>query len=273
MKIDATPKPNKITSADIKNALGKRHTNDFFLTEVKTGSTWFSTFHRIDALAMAKSWKNPKVTIYEIKVNRNDFLRDQKYQNYFSYCHEFYFACPADLISRDEIDSHAGLIYSTGKSNRIIKKALYREQEIPSEIFQYIIMSRINEPPFPFFNDRIEYFQAWLERKKSCKDLSYKVKSRIIEELARLEGTKENYERIRVIHDQLLEVFKTYNKYVFGDDIVRALKELLKEQRIVVFNPQSFLRNLEHTIDNLTELKTKITKIENEEEEIVNATN
>ncbi|MDQ7818717.1 MAG: MmcB family DNA repair protein [Melioribacteraceae bacterium] len=252
--------PNKITAADIKLSLTSRHTNDFYLTEVKTGSTWFSTFHRIDAMAMAKSWKNPKVTIYEVKVDRNDFLRDNKCHNYYPFCHEFYFACSPDLIQRDEIDAHAGLIYSTGKSNRIIKKALYRDQEIPSEIFQYIIMSRITEPPYPFFNNTKEYFEAWLERKKSCHELSVKVKSEIINRLAELEDSKERYENIQREIDKLREVIKTYGVNYYGYDLAGALKRLLKDQQIVSFNPIWFMRKLKETIDNLSEIKDNLIK-------------
>lgn len=257
-KIDS----NKITAADVKSSLANRHTNDFYMTEVKTGSTWFSTFHRIDAMAMAKSWKKPKVTIYEIKVDRNDFIRDNKCHNYYPYCHEFYFACPPDLIVRDEIDNHAGLIYSTGKSNRIIKKALYRDQEIPSEIFQYIIMSRISEPAYPFFNDKIEYFEAWLERRKSCQELSYKVKSEIIKRLAELEGYKERYESIEKRLDQLSEIFKTYDMNTWDNDLAGALKKLLREQQIVAFNPKWFLQKLENTIDDLSGIKNNLIKTE-----------
>ena len=245
----------KITAADIKKSLSKRHENDFYLTEVKTGPTWFNTFYRIDAMAMARSWANPKITMYEVKVNRGDFLKDQKYQKYFTYCHEFYFACTPDLIQRDEIDATAGLIYSTGKSNRIIKKALYRDQEIPCQIFQYIIMNRITESPHPFFNDKIEYYQAWLERKKDSRELSCKVKSEIIKRLADLEGFKENYENIKKGQDELIEVFKEYGEWTFGNDLVSTLRRLLKQQQIVNFDPSRFNRQLINCIESLTEIQ------------------
>jgi chaperonin cofactor prefoldin len=259
---ESKAKEVNITSADIKKSLESRHQKDFYLTEVKTGSTWFDKFYKIDAMAMAKSWRNPKVTMYEIKVNRNDFLRDQKYQNYFAFCHEFYFACIPDLIQRDEIDAHAGLIYSTGKSNRIIKKALYREQQIPSEIFQYIIMNRINENPYPFFNDKIEYFEAWLQRKTSTKELSCRIKSEIINRIASLEDIKEECEKIKNDQKNLKEILKSYGTYVFDNRLTDALERLLKEQKIVKFNPQNVLRQIDRSIETLSEIKEGL--IENE---------
>jgi hypothetical protein len=242
----------------IKLSLSKRHSNDFYLTEVKTGSTWFSTFHIIDAMAMNRSWKNPKITMYEVKVNRGDFLRDQKYLNYLPYCNEFYFACTPDLIARDETGEGVGLIYSNGKSNRIIKKALYREQEIPAEIFQYIIMNRIGEPQYPFYNDRIEYFQAWLERKKTCREIGYKVKSKIIGRLSELEDMEEKYNRMKSEYETINQTLLDHGSNSWDGNIVQKLDKLFQQEKIHNFNPTAFRNTLKNVNEKIADMLQSI---------------
>ena len=65
-----------MTAYQIKGALSLKHDKkDYFLEEVKTGRTWGSQgLLKFDAVPIKKSWENPCVTEYEIKVNRNDFL-------------------------------------------------------------------------------------------------------------------------------------------------------------------------------------------------------
>lgn len=101
----------------IKQVLAKKHSKDFFLCEVKTGPSWYTSgLGIIDAWAMKKSWANEKVTGYEIKVSRSDFVKDEKWTNYLPFCNEFYFICPKDLIKRDEVGGLiCGLTYAKMK--------------------------------------------------------------------------------------------------------------------------------------------------------------
>jgi hypothetical protein len=48
------------------------------MTEVKNGPTQWGKHYRMDAVAIKKSWANPCITCYEVKVDRQDFLRDEK---------------------------------------------------------------------------------------------------------------------------------------------------------------------------------------------------
>ncbi|WP_208112793.1 MmcB family DNA repair protein [Aureibacillus halotolerans] len=43
------------------------------------------------------------ITVYEIKVSRSDFLRDDKWPAYKNQCHRFFFVCPKDLIKPEEL--------------------------------------------------------------------------------------------------------------------------------------------------------------------------
>ena len=48
-----------IDAAKIRQLLADKHSKDVFVPECKGGSTWFSDHDRLDAWAMARSWKNP----------------------------------------------------------------------------------------------------------------------------------------------------------------------------------------------------------------------
>lgn len=76
---------DKVTSTNIKLALAEKHWRDFFLTEVKSGSTWMTArgdMKILDGLAIRKSWTSPCFTGYEVKISRSDFLRDSKFYTY-----------------------------------------------------------------------------------------------------------------------------------------------------------------------------------------------
>ena len=87
-----------IETDDIKVLLKYRHKDDIFVTECKTGSSWFSEIQMLDGWAMKKKWSQPLSVGYEIKISRGDFLNDNKWMGYLPYCNELYFVCPVGLI-------------------------------------------------------------------------------------------------------------------------------------------------------------------------------
>ncbi len=48
---------------------------------------------------------------FEIKVNRADFLKDEKWQRYSEFCSSLSVACPDGVIKPEEIPSPFGLLY------------------------------------------------------------------------------------------------------------------------------------------------------------------
>ena len=175
----------KVRSDMILRQLQKRHVDkarldDVFLTEVKNGQSYVPRGELLilDALAIKKSWANPCFTGYEVKVDRGDFMRDQKWPGYLQYCHQFYFTCPQGLIQPEELPKEVGLIYYNPEKDCIStkRKALYRPIEIPPELLMYIVMSKLNSDRHPFFNTTREYFEALLEDKADRKELGYYVK-------------------------------------------------------------------------------------------------
>ena len=135
-----------VKASDIKIALAKRHKNEFFITECKTGPTQLGAGLLIfDGLAIYKSWTTPKIAGYEIKVSRSDFQRDVKYARYMQYCHEFSFVVPTGLIKREEVEPEIGLIYYNPDKRALItkRKAVYRPVPIDSDLLMYIFMNRL----------------------------------------------------------------------------------------------------------------------------------
>lgn len=115
-----------ISSNDILKLLRQRHADDFWTSEISCGSQKGfergSGNGRFDFWAMACSWSTPLYTGYEIKVNRTDFLRDDKWTQYLGACSRFYWVCPWGMIQPDEIDPRTGLMWATKTGNRLVTK-------------------------------------------------------------------------------------------------------------------------------------------------------
>jgi hypothetical protein len=64
---------------------------------------------RIDALIIDTDHK--WLRGFEIKVSRSDFLNDEKWENYSSFCSSLSIVCPWGLIQREEISKPFGLLW------------------------------------------------------------------------------------------------------------------------------------------------------------------
>lgn len=117
-----TPKkaPSLVTAGDIKALLTSRHANDIGVAEALMGS---GGAQRFDYWAMDPTWTKIRCCGYEVKVNRSDFINDNKWTSYLDYCTEFYFVCPAGLISVEELPENVGLIWSSATGGSSIPNA------------------------------------------------------------------------------------------------------------------------------------------------------
>ncbi|MNW41813.1 hypothetical protein D3C74_189670 [compost metagenome] len=198
-----------IRADQVKLALANRHTDDFFLTEVKTGKTWNNNeLLKFDALAMKRSWANPCLIGYEVKVSRGDFLGDQKWPGYMAYCNKFSFVCPKGLIQKDELPEEVGLIwyYPDTGALRSVRPAKHRLVEIPSDIYQYMLMSRIESDKHPFFSSWREMMQAYVTDKSDRARLGREVSSKLVDEIRELRNKVKDvdWEKERLQRDSEL---------------------------------------------------------------------
>ncbi len=256
----------KVRADMILRQLAKRHAKDVFMTEVKSGSTWFDSHLRLDAVAIKKSWRHPCFTAYEVKVDRGDFLRDEKWPLYRQYCHRLFFACPAGLIAPEELPEDIGLIYYNSDKNSLHTKrqALFRDVEIPWEMLYYIIMCREESERHPFFSNTREFLEAWVQDKDDRIRLAYEVNGKLWKTIDELKEKMRRLEREVESSKNELELFKRVkailerhgiNTYVWSIEeeleavlntrmspqLVRSLQAVEKEMQRVrkIINPEN----------------------------------
>ena len=207
-----------VTSTDLKIALANRHKNrEFFITECKNGPTGNGLL-QFDGIAIYKSWAHPKIVGYEIKVSRSDFQRDNKFYLYLPFVHEMYFVVPTGLIDRNELPNEIGLIYYNPKTEALVtkKKATYRNIEVNSEMLLYIIMNRLDSDRVPFTSDKAEYCKRWLDGKEDNRQLGYRVSSKMLSEIRRLEDELRRFRSVKAEVDELNAIDKIMDKHVLS---------------------------------------------------------
>lgn len=229
----------KVTSTDIKKALANFHYKDFFITECKNGSTYFPPpqgLLKFDGLAITKSYTQPCITGYEIKVSRGDFRQDDKWHLYLQYCNKFYFVVPAGLVKKEELPDDVGLIYYYPESStlRSKKKALYRDIEEPVGVYKYIIYSRLDQDRIPFYESKADYASDYIADKAHKKIIGETFGTKITKELQeaneRLEKLKRTEESIKLL-EQIRSVMHEHGiaRWTYKqEDIIKELDEALR---------------------------------------------
>lgn len=210
---------SEVTARDIKIALAKKHRTEFFLTECKNGPTHYSTgLLQFDAVAIYKSWSRPQIRGYEIKVSRSDFLRDAKYSQYLPYFHNFYFVTPTGLVQRQEVEENIGLIWYNPEKGSLTtkKKAVYRNIEIDPKMLLYIIMNRLENDRIPFYSEKAEYWKDWLSNKISNQDLAWRVKSKLLDQISKLEQENRNLSRAKEDLEEYQKILDVMKRHGIG---------------------------------------------------------
>jgi len=250
---------NKVTSADIKIALGIKHGDrEFFLTECKSGPTWLHSargLQILDGLAIYKSWASPRFVGYEVKVSRSDFLSDVKFNTYLPLVHELYIVCPKGMIDRTEIPEVIGLMYYDPKSKILTtkKKAIYRDVEIDANMLLYIIYSRLDSDRVPFYSTKKEHWKAWLAEKEDNKSIGRRVKSKLLNEIRRLEGELDEakiFEGRKVEYESILDVMRKHDLYARGERLSVTLDRALCGQHKDI-RLESIKRNLKNALADI----------------------
>lgn len=260
MMTQMTQQP-KVRSQDIKKALSVRHRLDLFLTEVKNGPT-MTGLKVIDALAVAKSWSKPCISGYEIKVSRNDFIRDTKWPAYLEMTNRFSFVCPKGLISPDDLPKNVGLIYfNPDKGTLYTKRApIFRQIDLPENMLYYLLMNRVDSASYPFFNNKAEYFKEYLENKSGNKGLGKAVKTKLTKEVDSLQRKVDRLEK--------------ENRMLSKDaEAAREVEVLLNNLGIYVFNSSEIPKHVKGLIrSNLpTSTRNAIKRINEDLSKIVSS--
>lgn len=235
-----TEKP-KVTALDIKRALATYHKDDFFIAECKNGPTHMAGPEGLlimDGVAFGKTWTNPWIRIYEIKVSRSDFLADTKFYRYAEYGNELVLVCPKGLIQREELPESFGLMEFDGRNLRYKRQPVRRKPFTPSpEMLMYVLMNRLDGDRDPFFSDRARAHQAYVEGKK----LSY-------------ETGRQIARRVRELEHQLKERRDNLRNLEFYQSEFHALRQ---ELRTLGIDPLNIKRDIEALSGGLTPRQRK----------------
>lgn len=248
----------KMNAWNICAALAKRHTMDMFFTEVKNGPSWIGRHSRIDALAIKKSWLSPCISGYEVKVNRSDFVQDNKWQAYLEMCNELYFVCPKGLIALNEVPEQCGLkyVYESGMI-KTVKKAPYRQIEHPTEMYLYLLMKYVSNAAPPFRENRYEQIEAFLADKVRATDLAVAFSSKLVEKVAKYEKEErqrdlfaDDWAKDKAEYKEMVELLKkhTGSNYLYKPS--RELKKILDSDKSTV---QSVVTQFEEVLNMLKE--------------------
>ena len=202
------PKMSAVEVLRVLKARYGRAQRSVFLAEVKDGPTWaagYGSLGRYDAVTIKRSWSDPCITGYEIKVSRADFLGDEKWPKYLESCHRLYFVCPKGLITPDEVDAKAGLITVNEQGGvSVRKKAPFRSIELPAAMLYHLVISHMAETKVPGQSRRREYLQDYLKDKHIDYSFGRVVGTKMARELQEAKETAEKAERtLKKIQDRL----------------------------------------------------------------------
>lgn len=255
-----------VKAHEIKKALSEKHRKDFFMTEVKNGSTWMSSGLRIlDAVAFNKSWANKKITGYEIKVSRSDFLNDAKYLEYLPLVHSLYFVVPNGLVKKEEVPIEVGLIYYYPETGALLTKRhpLPRKIEISVDFLLYIIYSKMQSDRYPFFNNnRVEYFKEWLAEKESYRELGHGLSQKIKAELKRLNDELARANRFngnsreRKEYEEIMSVLERSGMPVWTNPAEWLRNELKRECPKEIESIEFHANHISRIINEAKEMRT-----------------
>lgn len=214
---------------------------------------------------------NTLVYDYEIKVSRSDFLGDDKWHQYLPLCNEFYWVCPWGLIQPNEVGEGAGLMWLTNTGSRVIRKvkAVYRDVEIPENVWRYVLMCRSKIVPPTQINAPDmgrAYWERWLEKRWIDHDFGQRVGRAIREQVDKeiLEVRREN-KRLQERMEGYDQVKRTLEEAGFdlekGTMLLKLdVKERLRKLREVV--PGGFKFDLKNIRDHADQILTRLQEVE-----------
>jgi len=205
-----------LTAGDIWTMLKRRHDKDVIMQEVSTGTSGKRDYGRVDAWAMRCSYTKPMSWGYEIKVSRQDFLRDDKWPVYMSICRQFYFACPHGLIQPEELPAECGLLWASKNGGRFTtkRKAVTRDVHPPEDFWMSMIMNRFRAG---------DGEEPWLARRKR----SFSLQDFLDDENQRKKlGKRINDERLKQIADDQYDRRSIEARLAAYDELIPLLREL-----------------------------------------------
>lgn len=248
-----------MTEGQITALLAARHSEDIFVPQCKDGPTHSRSNHfKLDVWAMRRSWANWSTIGYEIKVARQDWIRDTKHNEYAKLVHEFYLVSPPGVIMPDELADGIGLLWCSKTATRLYtkRKAAYRDIEPPVDLLLYVLMFRALIDRFPKYDQRSGW-EHYFTQKHDDRLFGANLRGRIAQRFReRVESVNLENERLRARIEKFHALAAEIERRgipIYGDasSIADRIQEIL---------PSGFRRALES-------LKSSIEKILRETEQ------
>ncbi|HUV52912.1 MAG TPA: MmcB family DNA repair protein [Dehalococcoidia bacterium] len=153
----------------------------------------------VDVLTIATSYARPMLTVYEVKVSRNDFRADVnrgKFARYLDFCHQFFFACPQGVLNKELLPDGAGLIVRNENSWHVVKSSRYRPVELNTELLLALII-RGYQDFFPRMRElQKSKLEGYADLRKFANETGVKIASEISDSKRSLEKAAELFQEI-----------------------------------------------------------------------------
>lgn len=248
----------------ILTLLRQRHAEDINDAEVIAGSAGM----RIDFMAIACSWAKPLITAYEIKVSRQDFLKDHKWPSYLPHCKQLNFVTAPGVATLAEIPEQCGWQELSANGARLMtkKKAPARDIDPKHEarLYKVLLMRKsgiADEDPAAFWD-------RWLSEKRENRQLGrlvrYEIAATAAERLRKMERAvkdsnerSERLEKVREILKQLgLDPERMERVYTFT--IEREIRRALEIQ-----NSGAISKAVADLLDHIAPIRDRLADFQN----------
>jgi hypothetical protein len=233
----------------ITKALQSKHDNlgDIFAAQVKLGPAGSKI---MDAVAIKKTWSPKTVIGYEIKVSRQDFLKDQKHPVYMQNCNIFYFVTLKDIVKEGELPEGAGhMIYNPDTDKlRIVKKAPYRNTPVNPDILLHIMFWKAER--YFGYRTRAEILADY-QAKKELKNLGHEIAIKISDLEYQIKKFDNSYYKrfYDEIHKDWKELFGT--SYVDLRSLPTSSGLSLQDLDRLKYNVNSIVKNASTILNKL----------------------
>jgi hypothetical protein len=145
------PRGHHELASDLATAIRARG-NHLVFEDCVFGSAWYSKVHpgRPDVLTIEKTYREPRVCVYEVKYNVTDIrneLKTGKWERYLEMCHRFFFALSPRLIDWvDKIPKEAGVLIRKQPGWYMVRYSKHRgEPNLSNMVLMSLLMTRDRE--------------------------------------------------------------------------------------------------------------------------------
>lgn len=162
---------------------------------------------RADLVKILPSYTKFTVSIYEIKVSRNDFLSDirkDKWRGYLPHCNRFYFAVAEGVAKKQDIPEEAGLMIRGKKGWTTVKAAPANNREIPRITLMSLAFARQRQTVRERRSDRVLNAQGRWDRRKQLKVFGSQIADALAKQSNYLDATHDLKQAVKTIREAII---------------------------------------------------------------------